>query len=827
MFSASEISAIIQPVEQTLHDPAAHIASLSIDSRQLTHGAGICFVALKGLRSDGHQYLHSAWEAGVRNFITDTRSSLPELPESNVFRVQQTAHALQMLAAAHRSKFSLPCIGVTGSNGKTWVKEWLYQLLSPEHFIVKSPRSFNSQIGVPLSVLQIRHDHTLGIFEAGISRRGEMQRLAEIVKPQIGILTHLGDAHQAAFDSLEEKLREKLRLFDSAESIVYCAEDPLVHRTITALYPQKRLLAWVAADQVQALEGTVAPEQLLITTLIDIRLASTGITYRYGGAEGVYEIPFTDRASIRNSITCCLVLLHLGYTPAIIAARMEGLYAIALRLAIHQLPGNSVLINDAYSLDLGSLSIALETLRQHSAGMSRTVILSDIDHQHAGSYRAMAALLAQQQIHHVLAIGTEITQMESELPDTVQFIAFPDVDTFVARKPWLALMPGAFLLKGARSFQFERLAEHMQGRYHSAILEIDLNVLLSNLQYFISQLYSGTRIIAMVKAAAYGSGGTEIARFLSFHNVAMLAVAYIDEGIELRNGGVETPILVMNPDPARVDQLYAKDLEPEVFDFAMLHTIAGYRHTAPLRIHIKVDTGMHRLGLRLGDLPELIVWLRAHPQIRVASVFTHLAASGDLRARDFTLGQVAEFNAFYMSLTEAIGYAPDRHVLNTAGVLYYPEFQYEAVRLGIGLYGAGLPEPIAGLQPVHTLKARISQIHQIGKGATVGYDRAFVAPSAMRIGTINIGYADGLRRCAGHQRYAVHVGGKPAMILGKVCMDMTMIDLSAHPDARPGDEVIIFGPHLKVDDLAQVCDTIPYEILTGISQRVARVLVYS
>ncbi len=826
MFIASEIRNILGPSSVIMHNPGAAIKRLSIDSRQITDGSSLCFVAMKGLRSDGHLYLEQAWRTGVRNFIVDTKTAIPDLPDSNILHVADPLRAIQMLAVAHRKKFSLPCIGITGSNGKTWVKEWLYQLLSPDYYIVKSPRSFNSQIGVPLSVLQILPEHTLGIFEAGISHPGEMIKLAEMIRPDIGILTHMGDAHQAGFTSREEKLREKLDLFSSAETVVYCAEEEWIHNTVSEACKGKRLLGWRRKESEEV--GKTGETDLQIQN-IKIN-GSTEVSYQYQDTNGSFRIPFTDSASIENSITCCLLMLHLGYSNEVIAVRMEGLHVIALRLAIHQLPGNSVLINDAYSLDMVSLAVALETLKQHSAGMPRTVIISDIDQQHAGSYEAIAHLFTQAHVHHVLGIGEDIEALKSHLPAQISYTGYADMDAFLELRPWRALMPGAFLLKGARNFHFEKMADHMQGRFHSAVLEIDLNTLLNNLQFFISRLKPETKIIAMVKAAAYGSGGVEIARFLAFHNVAVFAVAYIDEGIELRSGGISTPIIVMNPDPARVDRLFASNLEPEVFDFSLLHAIDAHQQTADrknLHIHIKVDTGMHRLGFKQHDLPGLSEWLSQHPDISVASVFTHLAAAGDPNERDFTLAQIAAFDAFYDALIPVLGYRPDRHVLNTKGVLLYPEFQYEGVRLGIGLYGAGVEEVGNQLQAVHTLKAHISQIHDIAAGDSVGYDRAFIASRAMRIGTINIGYADGLRRCAGNQKYAVHIDGRPAPILGKICMDMTMLDLSAHPDAEPDDEVIIFGPNLPVDELARVCDTIPYEILTGISQRVAKVLVYS
>jgi alanine racemase len=442
MFTAREVSNILES-SKYLPRPDARITSVSMDSRQIADGSEVCFVALKGLRSDGHQFLSQVWQAGVRNFVVDTSVALPDLPESNVYPAENTVHALQAIARAHRSQFTLPCIGITGSNGKTWVKEWLYQLLSPDHFVVKSPRSYNSQIGVPLSVLQIKKEHTLGIFEAGISTRGEMSRLADVIRPEIGIFTHLGDAHQAGFETSEEKLIEKLQLFKGAKTILCCGEEPWIVDQIRKTYPQAQVLSWSSNN---------AKGELTISR-IDIDDGATTIYYVWNGSQESYTIRFTDQASVRNSITCCLTMLQYGLAADLIEARMAGLHPIAMRLAIHHLPGNSVLINDSYSLDMGSLSIALESLRQHSSGMSRTVILSDIDKQHAGSYQAIADLFGQHEVNHVLAIGQDIGELKSLLGPQVTFKVFADMQTFVAQKPWQALLPGAFLLKGARLTQ--------------------------------------------------------------------------------------------------------------------------------------------------------------------------------------------------------------------------------------------------------------------------------------------------------------------------------------------------------------------------------------
>ncbi|MDX1477263.1 MAG: bifunctional UDP-N-acetylmuramoyl-tripeptide:D-alanyl-D-alanine ligase/alanine racemase [Saprospiraceae bacterium] len=814
MFSTSELARIIGAGQLAGDGSPGDIRYIATDSRQIIAGSESVFVALKGKRTDGHQYLRRAWAQGVRNFIVEDETQA-DLPESNVMQVDDCVRALQQLAAAHRARFTLPCIGITGSNGKTWVKEWLFQLLAPDEIIVRSPRSYNSQIGVPLSVLRIRPHHTLAIIEAGISTTGEMAALEEVIQPTLGVLTHFGDAHDAGFPDASSKLKEKCALFRRANAVVVAGDDPWLIgevRTHTAGVP---LYNW----------GHGQDATLQVT--LSLRDGRCEVHCTYQDQTFDINLPFQDSASVRNALTCCLILLHLGYTPDVINRRVQHLQPLQMRLKIHQLPGHCLLIDDSYSFDLASLHVGLETLAQHSTGLDRVVVISDIDQQRETVYPEIVRLLNQYDLQAVCTIGSTMGTMEGF---TAEHKHFSDVDAFLESKFWLARVNTAYLLKGARRFGLERIVRHMRARQHSAVLEVDLNAMLTNLQYFRSQLRPETRIIAMVKAAAYGSGAVEIGRFLAFHNVDALGVAYLDEGVELRKAGVSIPIIVMNPDAGDLPLLRQYELEPEVFDLEMLDLILRHarKHGDRMRVHIKLDTGMHRLGIQASQIDTLCTLLTgAGSVVEIGSVFTHLAAASDPEEQSFTLVQLNRFEGFYRAISAALGYRPERHVLNSGGIIYYPEYQYEAVRLGIGMYGVGLPFAPGVLEPVHTLTARISQVRTVEAGESVGYDRAFVAQATMRIATVNIGYADGFNRQAGNGRYAVLVGEARAPVVGNVCMDMTMIDISGLDSVRAGDEVVIFGPPGTLETLAEVCHTIPYEILTGISARIPRIFRFA
>ena len=807
----------MSPTDVRLLHPDRTILQIATDSRQIADGHASVFFAIRGKRIDGHLFVEAAWERGVRNFVIESRDQ-DYPPDSNVFVVDNSVSALQSLATAYRQLFDLRCIGITGSNGKTWVKEWLTQLLGPDHSVVRSPRSYNSQIGVPLSIFRLREHHNLAIFEAGLSQPGEMEPLARIIRPNIGILTHLGDAHAAGFDSLEEKLAEKCRLFKDVD-VVICAELPDRHlQIVKESCPGKTLLTWGSG-----VSSTMRVEE------VSRSVGGTAIQCVYENKRSAIFLPFTDQAALRNGLTCYLTLIYLGYTPEEIARRLLDLRPIQMRLEVHRLPGGCLAINDTYSLDIASLEIGLEALVQHGSGLTKAVVITDIDQQRNGAYEDIAALLNQRGIDLVFTIGEQSNVLHDLLDRQSEQVHFNEMEQAISSPIWRSFSHTAFLLKGARRFGLEKLLQQMQASGHSAQLEIDLNTVLSNIQFFKSKLRSKTRIIAMVKAAAYGSGGAEVARFLEFNNIDMLGVAYTDEGRELRDAGIKLPILVMNPDPSTFRQMIEADLEPEVYSIEHLGLLeqAASRAGVQVNVHLKVDTGMHRLGFTQDALDHIVDTLEQSDHLVVTSIFSHLAAAAITAERDFSHEQARRLVRFHDLLSNAIGYTPMLHLLNTDGILHFPEYQFDAVRIGIGLYGVGLTGHAQYVEPVHTLKARISQVHQISDGETVGYGRLFRSNRPMVVATVNIGYADGLTRRAGDGAWSLIVHDVLCPVLGNVCMDMCMIDVSLVDQLAVGDEVIVFGQANRLEHLATICETIPYEILTNISPRIPRVFKFA
>jgi len=848
MFDASELNPIFQPHEVVISNPELRISHIVIDSRQIVHGNTTLFFAIEGKRTDGHKYVHEAHALGVRNFVL-SRNIIHNmdfapgtLSDSNVFVVDDTIEALQGLASAHRRKFDIPCIGITGSNGKTWVKEWLFQLLLADYHIVKSPRSYNSQIGVPLSVLLTGPRHNLAIFEVGISESGEMEHLEPVVCPNIGILTHLGDAHDAGFASREEKLKEKCALFVNAEVVAYPGHDPFITQSIEKYCPNSRLISW----------GRNEGATLRILEIVSSD--RTYVKYEYNNVEYALDIPYSDHASIENALTACLVLHHLKIPQSDIARRMFQLRPVKMRLEMHRLDSNCLLIDDSYSLDLESLQIGLETLEQHSLGRAKVLVISDIEKQHTDDYHKVAALIQAHKVDIVYGIGDQIQRIASYIGNDARFSLYASVADFISERPWELLNNSVFLLKGARRFEFEIIVRAMQSLSHTATLEIDLNAMLTNLQFFARKLSLHTEIIAMVKASAYGSGSVEVGKFLEHNNVDRLCVAYADEGVELRRAGVSAPIMVLNPDRRNLDKLIDYRLEPEVYDLDFLqnlikaisalhkseenpsldpiemssrnpHQDQTSDTSTQLGIHIKIDTGMHRLGFDPDKIGSLIAVLVNQPAVHVVSVFTHLAAADDREEDAFTRLQIGRFVKCYDEIVKAIGYSPLRHVLNSHGILRFPEFQFDAVRVGIGLYGVGISCPHQ-LVKVHTMTAKVSQIRKIKAGETVGYGRSFIAKRDSVIATINAGYADGIPRHASSSGYAMYVGGAFAPVAGRICMDMCMIDVTDVQGVEQGEEVEIFGRHASIESLAEQCQTSSYEILTRISERIPRVFKF-
>ena len=830
---------------------AAEVRHLLLDSRRVGLPAGALFFALRGPNHDGHRYLPALYAQGVRLFVVEEHAVLPgdpdAYPAAGIVRVKSPLAALQSLAAAHRAGFTGPVLAITGSNGKTIVKEWLAQLLSPDEDICRSPRSYNSQVGVPLSVWELNPArHTLGIFEAGISEVGEMARLAAVIQPTEGLFTNLGTAHDAGFASAEAKLREKLRLFEGPQlkRLFYCRDHAAVHQAVAELalpgFSWTRH-AGLAADIYFDLDPSGA--------------ASTGLRARVAatGRAAVFTLPFADEPSIENALHCLAVLLHRGVEPAEIQRRLARLHPVAMRLEMKLGRHDAYLLDDTYNNDLAGLALALNALARQSRPGRRTLILSDVLESGLGAeelYARVAALLPAAGVGRLVGIGEEISQLKSAgaeeesprgkpaaggepgpIPLVTEF--YPSTEAFLATLNPADFARETILIKGARRFGFERIVMALQAQQHGTVLEVNLDALSHNLQHYRRQLRPGTKLMVMVKAFAYGAGSYEVASLLEFQRADYLAVAYADEGVALREAGISLPIMVMNPAPDSFATLLRYRLEPEIYSFDMLAAyLAAFPAIGALpaipAIHLKLDTGMRRLGFDEADLPALAARLREHAaHLPVASLMTHLAAADDSRHDDFTRQQLAAFRRMAATLEAALGHPVLKHALNSAGILRFPDSHFDMVRLGIGLYGVDASGQHPGaLRPVSELRTTISQIKILPAGHTVGYGRRGNAASVdRRIATLAIGYADGYDRRFGNGVGTVLIHGCPAPLVGSVCMDMCMADVSAIPQARAGDVALVFGQGLPLPELASRIGTIAYELLTNVSERVKRVFV--
>ncbi|MEO6037161.1 MAG: bifunctional UDP-N-acetylmuramoyl-tripeptide:D-alanyl-D-alanine ligase/alanine racemase [Saprospiraceae bacterium] len=829
-YSITDIQQITGATWLQQAQPAAPVEQLLFDSRQVTAPGAALFFALPGQRLDGHHYLAEAYRNGVRQFLVSQPIDPRDLPEANVLQAPDTLIALQDLAAYHRAQFHLPVVGIAGSNGKTIVKEWLYQLLAADFNIVRSPKSYNSQIGVPLSVWQLQPAHSLALFEAGISRRGEMERLARIIRPTIGIFTTIGPAHREGFSSKMEKVQEKMRLFATAGTLVYCADEAKIKTAAEAWIKElpageRRTFSWSATGQpadFQVVEIAAQPDG---TT--EIALLVPGSDPKFRIPHSAFRIPFQDAASVENAIHCWAVAYLLNVPADDINARMTQLEPVEMRLEIKSAVHGSTLINDAYNNDLASLRIALAFAAQQAKDRRLTLILSDIlqgGRDKKKMYQEVAAMMLEQRVGRLIGIGPEVIRLRELLPPDFDSSFYPDTATFLEHITAHEFHDELILLKGARPFAFEYIARRLEQKNHKTVLEVNLTALAHNLNVYARLLGPGVKMMVMVKAAGYGSGAAEVAKLLEFRHVDYLGVAYADEGIELRQAGVTLPILVLNPESATFDVMYRYCLEPEVYSLAQLDELIQFAGTKKnLTIHLKLDTGMHRLGFEPAAIPPLLDRLRANPQLRVQSVFSHLAASDAAAHDDFTRQQAAAFSAMYAEIQAALGYSPLRHLVNTGGIARWPEFHFDMVRLGIGLYGidsSGLQDQ---LRVVNTLKATVSQVKTVPVGETVGYNRNGPVLRPTRIATISIGYADGLLRLAGNGRYSVVIRGQQVPTIGNVCMDMTMVDVSNVPAVQEGDDVEVFGEQQPVQALAGCLQTIAYEVFTNIAERVKRV----
>ena len=800
--------------------PHAIIEQLTLDTRHLPL-PGDLFFAIIGIRHDGHRFIPQAYEAGFRHFVVSQHVDVAAFPEANFLQAPDTLRALQQLAAFHRSQFDYPVVGITGSNGKTIVKEWLFQLLNKQFNIVRSPKSYNSQVGVPLSIWQMSGAYTLGIFEAGISQIAEMRHLAPIIQPDIGIFTNIGPAHREGFSSEEEKIAEKMQLFTACNRLICCADHAGVMAAAekwAAAHTGREIWSWSTANL--AAMFRVSPVQILDDGHTAMTIQSAG------NGETAMIIPFSDSASVENAIHCYVAGLALGVASSILVDGLSHLNPLEMRLELKDGIEDSTLVNDFYNNDLASLRILLQFSQQQAKGRRVTLILSDILQSGQSKqtlYREVAKMI--EGIDRFIGIGPAIPAIAPFLPAHVESAFFIDTAAFLGEVMRFSWRNNLILIKGARTFTFELIASRLAQQVHQTRLEINLNALIHNLNVYNSKIQPGVKIMTMVKAAAYGSGGAEVARLLEYHKVDYLGVAYADEGIELRQAGVQLPILVLNPDTASFDVFFRYRLEPEIYSLELLNSLTAYTGTEKaMAIHLKLDTGMHRLGFEKGDMEALWQQLRAFPNLKIASVFTHLSASDNPAHDGFTHHQAAAFSDMYGSIEQVLGYRPLRHVVNTAGIARFPEYHFDMVRLGIGLYGIDSSGLQNRLQVVNVLKTTVSQVKHIPRGDTVGYNRNSGLLSQPRtIATISIGYADGFLRMAGIGRYKVLINNQLAPTIGNVCMDMTMIDITTIPGVKAGDEVVVFGENPPVQHLADCMQTIPYEIFTNISNRVKRV----
>ena len=796
----------------------AEIDWILTDSRSLCFAEDTLFFALKTKRNDGHKYIPDLYERGVRNFVvSDLPQNLDDYVDTNFLQLPNPLKGLQRLAEKYRSQFEVPVVGITGSNGKTIVKEWLYQLLSPEKIITRSPRSYNSQIGVPLSVWLLNETTELGIFEAGISEMGEMEALQSIIRPTIGILTNIGGAHQENFYSVPDKCMEKLTLFKECDVVVYDGDNELISACVSKSLFGAREIAWSRKDN----------ERPLYIASIEKGDSSTTIRYRYLGMPNEYTIPFIDDASIENSLHCLAVCLYMMLPAEKITERMAHLEPIAMRLEVKEGKNGCVLINDSYNSDLASLDIALDFMsrRSEDKGRKRTLILSDL--LETGQtpkllYRQVADLVQNRGIDKIIGVGEEIRSAASRFDMEKYF--FRTTEELLASDLIGQLRNEVVLVKGSRSFHFDDISDRLELKVHETILEINLNALVNNLNHYRSYLKPDTKMVCMVKASAYGAGSYEIAKTLQDHRVDYLAVAVADEGSDLRKAGITSSIIIMNPELTAFKTMFDYKLEPEVYSFHLLNELikaAEKEGVTNFPIHIKLDTGMHRLGFAPQDIPELIARLKRQTSVIPRSVFSHLVGSDSAQFDAFTRKQIETFEKASEELQEAFPHKILRHICNTAGIERYQGAQFDMVRLGLGLYGVN-PFTNRMLHNVSTLKTTILQIRDVPQEDSVGYSRKGRLSRDSRIAAIPIGYADGLNRRLGNGRAYCLVNGQKAAYVGNICMDVCMIDVT-DIDCKEGDKVIIFGDELPVTVLADALDTIPYEILTSVSNRVKRI----
>lgn len=813
-----EISQSIAVENAHLPHPDDVITELLFDSRRLLVPEQTLFFAIQTEKADGHDYIQTLMAAGVRNFvITKPITDFQSLSECNFIEVENCICALQELVGAHRRQFNIPVIGITGSNGKTIVKEWLTQMLVDEFAIVANPNSYNSQIGVPMSVWQMESRHELGIFEAGISQPNEMERLEKVISPTIGLLTNIGTAHSQFFADEKSKLKEKLKLFTHCESIIYCCDNALIDKEIKAEFPDIELLSW--GNNSDAHYRITKKSIVENTTVVTI--------------DGMdFIIPFLDAASTENALHTIVLMLSMNFDAAKINHKLARLKPLAMRMEVKQAENDSIIINDTYSLDFNSLRVALDFLKAQIRYERKTVILSDFEQVRsldAAHYSTLNQMLAANGVTRLLAVGPIFCQHQNHFQNIdCQF--FESTLQLLDALSNLTFSNEAILVKGARTFSFEKVIDVLQLRSHRTILSVSLPALTHNLNYYRSFISPHTKVVAMVKAMCYGLGDVELISELQYHHIDYLAVAYTDEGVSLRKKNVKLPIIVLGAEGESFEMMIHYHLEPEIFNFYSLNefekALTRHPEIKNFNIHLKIDTGMHRLGFRKEEIAELVARIQRNPQLHIASVFSHLAAAEDPDQDTFTLSQIAYFEEVTNKITENFDYKILRHIDNTAGITRFPQAHFDMVRVGIGLYGfTSVAADQPHLQHVATLKTVITHVEQLQPSDTVGYNRAFEASAQTKVGIIPLGYADGFPPELSRGVGSVVIRGQHVPIIGKICMDMAMIDLTNIDNIAEGEEVIVYGDDNRIDDIANKIGKIPYHLLTAISKRVQRTYV--
>jgi alanine racemase len=819
-YSAHDISAI-QGVKRFGAVNNQVVRHLLIDSRKLISPVDSIFFAIRTTSNDGHLYIDELYAKGVRLFVVSALPDTSQYPEATFFLTDDVVGVLQSIAASHRKLFSFPVIAITGSNGKTIVKEWLYHLLQPVVEIARSPRSFNSQLGVPLSIWQMGSQHQLAIIEAGISKKGEMSKLFDVIHPTIGLITNLGAAHAEGFATDAEKLEEKLKLFNEVQTLVYCKDHLLISNYLeghAALKSAKQLISW----------GVDPTADILLKQVTQIRHTSL-LQVQYRGKAIAFEIPFVDRIAIENTMHCFALTVALDLDETVVD-RMKTLPSLSMRLEMKEGQHQSILINDSYNADLTGVMSALEFLSEQKPGLAKTAILSDISgisSQPEKVYAELAGFMRVKKINSLYAVGPVFEKYASFFTgEKIQFAGFASTDALMAHVHPIFFKDQAVLIKGARNFHFEQISQLLERKIHKTRLEVNLSIVQQNFKIYRSLLKPSTKIMAMVKAFSYGAGSYEIASLLQQNGVDYIAVAYVDEGVELRKAGIHLPIMIMNAEADGFASLVEYDLEPEVFSLEHARSLDVFLSREGIQhfpVHLKIDTGMHRLGL---DEEQVDQYLTAFKTSRfiIQSVFTHLVASEDPQQDDFTTRQLKIFEKLADTIQSAVGYPILRHASNTAAIQRHSEASYEMVRLGIGLYGvssaSGKSLP---LKEAVELKTTIAQIRRVKKGESVGYGRSTLLEKDTTIATIRIGYADGFPRSLGNGRGTVLIRGIAYPTIGNVCMDMTMINLGDDDQIQVDEDVLVFGRDHSITTIAQQAHSIPYEIMTGISVRVPRI----